>query len=928
MRSKSKVNFKEIKNVLLKNKLYSDDFICNNRFEYKNIKFNSFNVVEGDIFVCIVGFKSDGHNYAEKAVENGAELLIVQKRLPIEINQIIVSDSRKACAVISIFINEIYFKDTKLIGITGTNGKTTTSFLIFKSLKSMGYSVGFIGTLGYWINEDFHSLSRTTPDIIELHQILKFMLNKKVRIIVMEVSSHSIALSRIYGLKFSIGMITNLSHEHLDFHKNMEEYSNTKFRFLETTLESEGKVVVNYDNKYIRKRISNKMLKISFSKGDIEIDEITYDLNESEFTLKFFKDKFKITTNLVGKYNIQNVAFAFTAIKLLNLGIDDNLIISSLAKIKTIPGRLQQYKNTNVFVDFAHTPDALENVLSTLRKLTSERLIVVIGAGGNRDREKRPLMTEICLKHADLVILTSDNPRTEQPEDIIREMFSNTNVNENIFIQTDREIAIKSALTILTENDVLLIAGKGHEDYQEINETKYHFNDMEMIDKYYNKRYFAPKNQEGCSTIELQIPIDSLYLEFLFDFKISTSKNFFSVSIDNRTIINNSIFFAIKGKKFDAHNFVKYIGKSSVAIIEDEHFSSENTILVDNVIDKFQLLSAKYSGLFSSKKIGITGSFGKTTTKEYLALILSSKGKILKTYLNENNHIGVPKTLYRTNSSHRYSIIELGSNHPGEINTLGKIVIPEIAIITSVGASHIQFFGTLENILKEKTSLLNYSKMKIINGDNELLFNYNKNAIYVGKNKRNNFTYKILEKMENLTRIKVEDSIFMLPTIIESKIEDAVLAIVCAKLEKYNDNDIQDQLKKDLEIPQRMEIINSKYRILIVDCYNANYDSMQAAIKFWKNYKSDLPHIAFLGDMLELGEEAAIYHKKIGYSISELSNNIFSVGIFSINYNARKHFSNVDELIENLNFVSIPNNAVILIKASHGIHLEKIIKRL
>ncbi len=928
MRSQSEINLKDIVKILKQEELFLDEFITDDKIQYQKIEFNSKNIYENDIFACIIGLKSDGHDFAKNAIESGAKLLIVERFLPFKVNQIKVKDSRKACATVSLLINDFPTSEMKLIGITGTNGKTTTGYLIFNSLKNLDEPVGFIGTLGYWINEDFHSLSRTTPDIIELHKIFFEMKKKNVRIVVMEVSSHSISLSRIYGLRFSIAMITNLSHEHLDFHKNMDDYADTKFQFLINTLEMGGKVVVNYDNEYIRQRFIKGMLKLSFQRGDFLIKNINYGLNKSAFDLKYFDELYKIETNLVGKYNIQNSAMAFIALKLLKLKINESLMLNALKKIKSIPGRLQQFKDTNVFVDFAHTPDALENVLSTLRNLTKKRLIVVIGAGGDRDKSKRPLMTEVCLKYSNLTILTSDNPRSEKPDDIIRDMFSSVSNEEDIFIQTDRENAIKTALTILNDEDILLIAGKGHENYQEINGIKYHFNDLETVERYFKKGFRVPQNEEGCTTIKLQIPIDSLYLEFLFMTKINKTGNFKNISIDNRTITSDSIFFAIKGEKFDAHKFVDNLESTCISIIDDENYSTENTVLVDNVVMKFQLLSSKYAKLFVSQKIAITGSYGKTTTKEYLSRILSSQGKILKTYLNENNHIGVPKTLFRTNSSHKYSIIELGTNHPGEIEILSKIALAEIGIITAIGVSHIEYFGTIENILKEKISMLNFVKSGIVSGDNDLLFEAKGNSVSVGKLERNDFSYKIISQDENSTKVQIDEIFFTIPTIINSKIEDAMLAIVCGLKEDISYESIQLQLKNDLTIPQRMEIRKSNQRIIIVDCYNANYDSMVSAIDFWKNYKTDLPHFAFLGDMLELGEESINYHKKIGDLFSRTNFELVSVGNFSKYFYSKKHFSDVDELLIKMNFGSIPKNAVILIKASHGIHLEKLIKRL
>ena len=885
-------------------------------------------ISENDIFICIKGYKFDGHNFAQSAVKNGAKLLICEQKQAIAIPQIIVKNSRKSAAVLAKYFFGNPSSKFKLIGITGTNGKTTISHIVEYLLRKNGKKTGLIGTLGYYINGKHFPLERTTPDIVELNRILTKMNAEKVEYVVMEVSSHSLALDRVFGLEFDVALLTNITRDHLDFHKNLRDYAETKFKLFRYTNENKGISIFNIDDEYGKKfyqRLKGKKFSISFFDADYGITNWQTNPNGSNFRLSIGEKTEEFKTKLSGKFNVFNAAAAVAILTRISPEISLFSLKVHLKNFQTVPGRLEQIKNKrnlNIFIDYAHTPDALENVLTTLSEMKKERIITVFGAGGNRDKQKRPQMLKAVLKHSDLAIVTSDNPRNEKPEDIIRDIVKGTNPFSSFWIVTKRTKAIETAVKLASENDIILIAGKGHEKYQEINGKKIHFDDKEEALKACEAIY-----EEKTETEKLAIPIDTLELEILFSSdKITESKLLDSVSTDSRTISENSLFFALAGENFDGHNFVDEVlnRKNCFAVVQKKKSEKKNIFLVENTLKALGLLAKKYKSLFKIKTVAITGSVGKTTTKEYIFNILSEIAPTLKTLGNENNLIGLPKTIFRIKPIHKFAVLELGSNHFGEISYLADICSPDIGIITSVGAAHLEFFGNLDGVFKEKSSLLRRPLELKIYPDDEKFSEFA--GITFGTSSHCDYRISKIKPSENSTSFFVNFEEFSIPTPYEKFVPNATIAIALASEMQISKSLIRKGLQKPLSISQRMEIIPFNDGFILNDCYNANPDSMKAAIAFWLKFHPEKPHVAVLGDMLELGEKTDFFHREIGKILkNEHFHLLISVGKFARSFQAKFHFPSVQKLIDSKIYKTFSANSVILLKASHSVALEKLI---
>ena len=919
------ISYKEIRETLIRYKLLKYSVKACSLF-FNKIETDSRSINENDVFVCISGFSVDGHEFAEKAILNGAKLLIVERELRTDIAQFVVSNSRKAAAVLA----KLFFDDPTskivLVGITGTNGKTTTTHIIEHVLLQNNIKVGVIGTLGYFINGKKYESALTTPDIIDLNKIFVRMISEKVHYIIMEVSSHSIALDRIYELNFKAGILTNITHDHLDFHHNFEKYVQTKFLLFEITAKNHGLVFLNLDDKSGRdvyRHLDCEKFGISSKKGDIQIRNCTLNSNWSSFELQHENVNEHYKTNLTGKFNVYNLSLAISLIKKLIPELSSEKIKESVRTFKSVPGRLEKIgnvKNLQVYLDYAHTPNALENVLQTLSEIKSGRLICLFGAGGNRDKTKRSKLLETSLKLADLTIITTDNPRFEEPSDIIRDITNNADPFDPFWIIRDRQAAIRTGLSFLKENDILLIAGKGHETYQEIKGNKIPFSDKEEVIEYF-------QNSDKIDN-DLSIPIDPLNLEILFQQRIENDLLLISVSTDSRTIQSNSLFFALSGDNFDGHKFVPNVLSTAncMAVVDNKHiFSGENVIIVEDTLEAYSLLAKKYRSLFDVTSIALTGSVGKTTTKEYIYNVLSEASITLKTYANENNIIGLSKTIFRLKPVHKYAIFEIGANHFGEIKKLSETCDPDIGIITAAGKTHLEFFKDEDGVFKEKTELFKRNlKLKFFPSDDERFSIFSGNSF--GQNENADYRIKSIQNLLGKTKFLVNNRSYEILTSFDKFVLNATIAIALASEMNIDPQKIQNGLSKELDISQRMQIKKNGGQSLLIDCYNANPDSMKAAIDFWIKFHPAKPHIAILGDMLEMGKKSRELHREISEILRKISNKtIISVGQLSQEFNADKHFPDVEKLIDGEMAKTFPANSIILIKASHSIHLEKFV---
>ena len=479
-------------------KLY--DIISNLKFvgiknyqecEIDSLSCKSSEKLKNGIYFCLKGTKLDGHNYARESISNGAICLVVEKYLDLPCTQILVENAREAMSFISSVFYETYKSKMKFIGITGTNGKTTTTFLIREILSSMGKKVGMIGTEGIYINSLRLPSGMTTPDPIILHKTIRDMENNGCDYCIMEVSAHAIALNKIDDVYYDVVGISNITKDHLDFFINMENYIQCKASLFNEKHAKCG--IVNIDakeNKEVLKQATIDITTIGKAGGaDLQLINSNQTVEGTDFILEHNNKMYSSKTNLIGEYNMSNVMMACAVLTKLGFKLSE-ILLRVERKEFVVPGRCNVLKidaDYNVVVDFAHTPDGIQNILQTLKKIPHNNIITVFGCGGNRDRTKRSEMGELAVENSDYVIVTSDNPRNENPDMIIEEITSNI-TNKNMIKITDRRTAINHALGIAREGDIVAILGKGAENYQEINGVKYHYSDYEVVNEFFKNK--------------------------------------------------------------------------------------------------------------------------------------------------------------------------------------------------------------------------------------------------------------------------------------------------------------------------------------------------------------------------------------------------------------------------------------------------------
>lgn len=456
-----------------------------NDLKINGIKMDHREVKQNDVFICIKGFTVDGHIFAEQAVEKGATVIVTEEEL--DINHaiiIVVPDTTRALALLAAKYFSYPTEKFPLIGITGTNGKTTITYLLEEIFKEHGKKTALIGTIQIKIGDNSYQVKNTTPDALHLQQTFNRMVEEKVDIGMMEVSSHALDLGRVYGTDFDIAVFTNLSQDHLDYHHDMEDYLRAKtllFTGLGNSYKQEKYAVLNADDKHSKKiKQSTAQPIVTYgidNESDVMAANIDIQLRHTSFTLKTPFGNIDITSKLIGAFNIYNMLAAASVALLRKIPL--STIKAALEKIRGVDGRFEQVtegQNFAVIVDYAHTPDSLENVLQTIKEFAERKVYVVVGTGGDRDRTKRPLMAEVALKYSDTAIFTSDNPRTEDPTAILNDMTKDL-TNTNYTVIENRKEAINYAISLADSGDVVLIAGKGHETYQEINGVRYDFDD-------------------------------------------------------------------------------------------------------------------------------------------------------------------------------------------------------------------------------------------------------------------------------------------------------------------------------------------------------------------------------------------------------------------------------------------------------------------
>lgn len=439
---------------------------------------NSKLVKPGQIFVAICGHTVDGHDYIEEAIKNGAESLVVMHDVSSSIPYKIVDDTEQFLIEEIPKLYEEELKKLKIIGITGTNGKTTSAYLTYQMLLKLGKKASYLGTIGYFTKDKEITLNNTTPDIITLYKLLLDAINDNIEYFVMEVSSHSISLKRIEGLKFEVCAFTNLTQDHLDFYKTIDNYLKAKLKILDY-LDDDKYILLNSDDEN-SKYFMNHLCKTYGINGDYKIINYISHPDKTEITFSYDNKTYNVRTNLTSKFNVYNYLTMLSILNSIGFSIDN--ILENTKDIYPPKGRCETYKVKNGYavIDYAHTPDAVLKVISAYNELKKNRVITIVGCGGDRDPKKRPIMGNIATNNSDFVIFTSDNPRTEDPLAILNDITKENHAN-NFIVIPDRKEAILRGIELMEKDDILLILGKGHENYQIIGHEKIHFDDAEII---------------------------------------------------------------------------------------------------------------------------------------------------------------------------------------------------------------------------------------------------------------------------------------------------------------------------------------------------------------------------------------------------------------------------------------------------------------
>ena len=441
---------------------------------------------KGEVFICVKGLSNDGHKYVGQAIKNGAAVIIVEQ--PVKANKevtiIQVEDSKKVMQEITHKFYAQAKAKVRIYGITGTKGKTTVSYIVEALLKEKtGRDCAVIGTIGFKIGNKVYKADNTTPSNIKIHRLIAEAVQKGIKHIIIEASSHALDQERLSHIDFDATVMTNITRDHFDYHKNFKNYLNAKLKIVKVNLKQNGRLVVNTDSKgaaeFIKAGKAKKAKIVTYSwknKTDMKLKFYDIDIKGMDFELEAYGKKVIFHSSLVGEHNIYNI---MAALGLVSGEVDFKTAIKVINKFKTVKGRLEKAYSGKftVLVDFAHTPDSIEKILQTLNKIKKTRIIILFGAGGDRDKGKRPLMGKIAAALSDVVILTSDNPRTENPDDIIKEIMTGMKDKSNIVVKENRTTAIRYAVKIAKKDDIILLAGKGHEQYQVIGTKKIAFDD-------------------------------------------------------------------------------------------------------------------------------------------------------------------------------------------------------------------------------------------------------------------------------------------------------------------------------------------------------------------------------------------------------------------------------------------------------------------
>ncbi len=889
---------------------------------------DSREVMKSGLFVAISGAKTDGHLFLDQAMARGCTAMVVEEgRVKNSafaekgVCVVSVKDSRRAYAAIACNFFGHPAREMIFVGVTGTNGKTTVTYLLEHIFEQYGLPAGVIGTVSYRYSTPSGKIETpapfTTPEPFILQKLLREMADAGVRYVLMEASSHALFQDRLGDIRFDVAAFTNISHEHLDYHGGMEEYFDSKTRLFTAYLKKDGEAVITCGETGPELSWQHRLIKLCRENGiamlragwgdDIEMRLIHADSRRDGTTimLETVEGALRINSPMVGRFNVENITTAVGICR--SLGLDLQKVAGYLASAQGAPGRLQRISVGNdlsrpmVFVDYAHTPDALRKVLATLSVLPHRNLFCVFGCGGDRDPSKRPLMGAIAAMGSSVVVVTDDNPRSEQSEKIIEQILPGIqgsgcrqrdvawlrrreSTEKGFVVLPVREEAIAFAVKAAGEEDIVLIAGKGHEKYQLGPAGKRFFDDC----------LEAREAMTAWNCTSIGKAVGGTFAGNL------SEAAFHAVCTDSRSVAADDVFVALKGENFDGHDFLPQAVAAGAGCLvvsrpsDFEKFTDVPRFLVQDTQAALGDLAAYRRRLLRSISkpliIGLTGSCGKTTVKEMTAAILERHWpaglevppeRVLKTKGNFNNLIGLPLSLLPLGVEHKAAILEMGMNSPGEIARLARIADPDISCIVSVHPAHLEGLGTVEGVAAAKEELFAETRAEGI-----LAVNLDDDHIraMASKYRQRKITFSATEKGRAMhpdlwatdttvsragnisyTLNKGKEKVHIHLAVpgahnISNSLAAAAMAIavgcsldtIAAGLADFRPGD------------KRMVVLESTLGFMLIDdTYNANPGSVAAGLTTLAQLAPGNT-MAILGDMLELGEASKESHYKIG----------------------------------------------------------------
>ncbi len=734
------------------------------KVKFNGIAFESSNIKNNYIFFAIKGNNLDGNKFIKEAIKKGSKIIISEKVKEEFKNNILYLNNKNPRKLLAEFAVKINNKcPNNLVAVTGTNGKSSIANFYYQILKLNKKKVASIGTLGISGISYKKNIFNTTYDPIELNKIFRILKKKKINNVILEASSHGLKQCRLDGLKFNLGIFTNLSRDHLDYHKTFKDYFNSKLILLKRLMKKKSRIIFDEDLKISKKikRISKikKLKTLSLGSNNADLKIIEHKFINSKQEVKFlYKNKIYIfKTKLIGKVQIKNLIMSILAASKSNINF--NNILKSIKKIKPVPGRLEKISNLNnnsiVILDYAHTPDALKVCLANLKdQFSLKKINLVFGCGGERDIPKRAIMGKIANIYCKKVYLTDDNPRRENPKIIRNQVKIKINKKKLIEIPS-RKLAIDIAIKNAKSDEIVVVAGKGHETYQEYKNKKY-FSDRDCI-----LQSIKEKNKKLNKNWKTNV------LEEKIEKKLNNKTIINKACINSKEIKKNNIFFGITGKNIDGNKFANIAIKkgASVSIIEKNYGKKiKNKIKVKNTLKFFTECAAKIRASSDIIAIGITGSAGKTSLKELLGQSLSKICKTTYSKKSFNNKYGVPVSLFNIERRDNFGVFEIGMDRKGEINHLSKIVKPNIGVITNISYAHSKNFNSLFDIAKAKSEIIDNiieNGSIVLNADDKF-YNYfklkaqNRNLKIISFSRKKNSNIKLskITSLKNKSIIK------------------------------------------------------------------------------------------------------------------------------------------------------------------------------